>query len=298
MVPWLLHLLVADIILSALLPISAFLPDLCYDISSAIAESVWAGIQRIFTVSNHAQIVVSGVDKLPKGESAIVIANHVEWTDFYMIQELAQRAGMLNRCRWFAKQQLKWVPFLGWGLWAMGMPLISRNWTEDQKEMDRVFSGVVQKHWPIWLIAYSEGSRYTNWRRDEAEAWCRSHDKRLGKHVLYPRTKGFLACVHNLRKAPHVKAVYDVTIAYAKHEKVFQQPPLFQETVTIPDLDKEWRFFVHVDRYTLSDLPSTDEKLARWLEDRWVEKGERLELLRQQLVKGLPWSDLGTLNYS
>lgn len=47
------------------------------------------------------------------GESAIVVVNHVVWTDFYLIQELAQRAGMLGQCRWFAEKQLRWVPFLG-----------------------------------------------------------------------------------------------------------------------------------------------------------------------------------------
>ena len=65
------------------------------------------------------------------------------------IQELAIRSGMLGRCRWFAKQQLKWVPFLGWGLWAMGMPLVSRKWMTDQKEMSRVFRGPLERRWPL-----------------------------------------------------------------------------------------------------------------------------------------------------
>lgn len=151
LLPWLAQLFVADVLLSALLPISAILPDVCYNASSRIAERIWRGVQEIFTRSNKAEIIVSGAAKLPKGESAIVISNHVEWTDFYMIQELAEKAGMLGRCRWFAKQQLKWVPFLGWGLWAMNMPLVSRKWTEDQKEMDRVFRGVVQRGWPICM---------------------------------------------------------------------------------------------------------------------------------------------------
>ena len=149
MIPWIAHLLVSDIILSALLPASYLFPNLCYNVSSRIAELVWRGIQLIFTRINGARIIVSGADKLPKYESAIVISNHVEWTDFYLIQELAIRSGMLGRCRWFAKQQLKWVPFLGWGLWAMGMPLVSRRWTTDQREMDRVFRGVLQRQWPM-----------------------------------------------------------------------------------------------------------------------------------------------------
>jgi hypothetical protein len=41
------------------------------------------------------------------------------------------------------------VPFLGWGLWAMGMPLVSRKWMKDRKELDKVFKGVVERKWPI-----------------------------------------------------------------------------------------------------------------------------------------------------
>ena len=148
---WLIHLCAADILLSALLVLS-IIPSLrtwTYNASSHVAASIWIGIQHIFTSINGANIIISGAEKLPSSESAIVISNHVEWTDFYMIQALGIRSGMLGRCRWFAKQQLKWVPLLGWGLWAMGMPLVSRNWTTDRDEMDRVFRGVVERRWPI-----------------------------------------------------------------------------------------------------------------------------------------------------
>jgi 1-acyl-sn-glycerol-3-phosphate acyltransferase len=88
-----------------------------------------------------ARITVSGIH-LPLQESAVVVANHVDWVDTFAVQHLAIKAGMLSRCRCFAKQQLKWVPFLGWSLWAMGMPLISRQWDKDQNELDREFSRV------------------------------------------------------------------------------------------------------------------------------------------------------------
>ncbi|KAF2172857.1 hypothetical protein M409DRAFT_49376 [Zasmidium cellare ATCC 36951] len=288
-VPWLVHLLLADVALSLLLPVSAVAPTLAYNLSSSIAESVWRGIQSIFTRVNHAEIIVSGADKLPRGESAIVVANHVEWTDFYMIQEVAVHCGMLGRCRWFAKQQLRWVPFLGWGLWAMGMPLVSRKWMQDQREMDRVFAGVLQRQWPTWLISYSEATRFTQSKRIEAEKWCKANDKPLPKHTLYPRTKGFIASVQKLRQTPHVKAVYDMTIAYAKDDKLFQAPPTFWQTLYQPHLNKNWKFFVHVERHELQKLPRDTDQLARWLEERWIEKGERLEQLRDRLAKGLPW---------
>lgn len=139
------------------------------------------------------------------------------------------------------------------------------------------------------LIAYSEATRYTSAKRLQAEAWCRANDRRLGPHVLYPRTKGFIACVQTLRQTQHVKAVYDVTIAYAKDDVQFQSPPQFLQTLMLPRLRDKWRFLVHVERHRLEDLPKDDKGLALWLEDCWVRKGERLEELRGRLKQGLPW---------
>lgn len=150
LVPWLFQLLVADLLLSALVPAATVCPTLVYDLSSRIAEYIWRRVQRICVQHNHAHIIIAG-DRLPAGESAVVVANHVEWSDFYLVQALAIRSRMLGRCRWFAKQQLKWVPFLGWGLWAMGMPLVSRKWTEDKREMDRLFHGVRSRNWPMCM---------------------------------------------------------------------------------------------------------------------------------------------------
>lgn len=146
-VPFVSYLLLADIALSLLLPLKFLAPRFVYDVSSRIAASVWSSIQTIFVRLNGAVITTSG-DALPFGESAIVISNHVGWCDFYMIQALALRAGMLGRCRYFAKRQLRVVPFLGWGLWAMGMPMVSRNWLRDRSELDHVFGRMSRGSYP------------------------------------------------------------------------------------------------------------------------------------------------------
>lgn len=145
--PWLVSLVLMDIALSLLLPLSYIFPDWVYNVSSLIAFTNWKWIQLIFEHFNGGEITISG-DILPENESAIIVSNHVSWTDFYMIQALAIRAGMLGRCRWFSKIELRWVPFLGWGIWAMGMPMVSRNWIKDKGELERVFTGITQKHWP------------------------------------------------------------------------------------------------------------------------------------------------------
>lgn len=153
--PWLLQLAVADLCLCALLPVSIVRPTLSYDISSSIAASVWNAVQLIFTSLNGAKVTTSGAT-LPLNESAIIVSNHLAWTDFYMIQSLAIEAGMLGRCRWFAKKQLQWVPLLGVGLRVMGMPLVSRNWLQDRTELRRTFDNIVDHQWPICMILVSK----------------------------------------------------------------------------------------------------------------------------------------------
>lgn len=93
-----------------------------------------------------------------------------------------------------------------------------------------------------------------------------------------------------MRRSPHVKAIYDVTIAYARKHK-FMAPPTFLETLMLPHLDQKWDFYVHVERHAIEELPMTDDELAKWLEDRWMEKGDRLEILRTRHERGQSWTD-------
>ncbi|POS70034.1 acyltransferase [Diaporthe helianthi] len=279
--PWAVALLLQDLLLSLLLLLRPFNPLLAYTISSPIAWSCWAGIQFIFERLNGAKIVVSG-DSFPTGESAVVIANHVGWSDFYMIQHLAIKARMLGYCRYFAKAQLKKVPLLGWGLVAMGMPLVTRNWQQDKRELDRVFSGITRHRFPTWLISFSEATRFTPQKQHEMQEWCAANNRPQPRHLLYPRTKGFVATVQHVRRAAHVKAVYDLTIAY-RHGRRFLAAPPFWDTIRLGGLSSGadgYRFEVHLRRFAMEDLPLEDAQLAKWLETRWVEKGVWLERKR------------------
>ncbi|CAI4216829.1 unnamed protein product [Parascedosporium putredinis] len=263
-----------------------FVPDLVYEASSVIAWTIWRWIQVIFEVFNGAEIVISG-DPLPYGESAVVVSNHVAWCDFFTIQALAVRSGMLSRCRYFAKIQLRLVPFLGWGLWAMGMPLVTRNWLKDKRELDRVFAGIVKRRWPT--CNFSEATRFTEEKYEQSKLWCKENDKPQPKHALYPRTKGFITTVQHLRQAPQIKAVYDVTIAYA-HNGQFLQAPTMWDTIRLPELTRTYghKFHIHARRFLIEDLPETDDELAKWLENIWVEKGEWLEKKKEEWESSSP----------
>ncbi|KAL6868966.1 hypothetical protein ACO1O0_000289 [Amphichorda felina] len=232
--PFVAYLSLADAVLSLLLPLKPLAPGVVYEASSSIAWSVWAWIQLIFMRFDGARIFVSG-DDLPAG-----------------------------RCRYFAKKQFRLVPFLGWGLWAMGMPMVSRDWVKDRSELDRVFARMVQGRFPTLVRA----SKY-----DQSLAWCKeTGHPQPQQHLLYPRTKGFITTVQRLRKALHVKAVYDFTIAYQQGSE-FQAappPPPMWDTLSLPRLSDRlgYKFHVHARRFPMATLPEKDEDLPTWLEQR------------------------------
>lgn len=161
----------------------------------------------------------------------------------------------------------------------------------------------------MWLIAFSEATRYTPEKYAESVAWCAANGRPQPRHLLYPRTKGFVATVSHLQRcaakeaessqqqpAPdtppvvplHVRAIYDVTIAYYQRGGGsggggWQTAPAFWDTVSVPELSGRgggYRFEVNVRRWPMEGLPTDEDELARWLEERWVEKGEWLEQKR------------------
>lgn len=133
------------------------------------------------------------------------------------------------------------------------------------------------------MCNFSEGTRFTSQKYEEAKLWCQKHDKPLPKHLLYPRTKGFVSTVQHLRRATHIKAVYDVAIAY-QHGNKFMEAPDMLDSLIMGRINERhaYRFHAHVRRFGLNDLPQGDKELAKWLEERWLEKGEWLAEQKQR----------------
>ncbi|KAI8979128.1 acyltransferase-domain-containing protein [Mycotypha africana] len=243
-------------------------------------------MQYIFERRKQAHITFSG-DKLPMEENALVISNHQSWTDIYLIHAVANRKGMLQNCKYFVKDSIKYLPFFGWGMWLAGFPFVRRNWTQDQKKIQATFDTIKRLETPAWIINYVEGSRITPQKLTEAQQFSKERGYTVMRNVLLPRTRGFISCVNTLRIS-HIKYVYDLTIAYQHqiHSTHFHQAPTMVR-VHVRSLWPEYRFHVHCRRYAIEDLPKDEQQLSDWLRKRWAEKDYILELLKKQWTKGL-----------
>ncbi len=239
-------------------------PRLVRRINTSMANFWWGSCVFVARVLNGTRIIVTG-DELPEAENAILVANHQEMPDITVIMDLALRKRRLGHLKFFVKDQLKWVPGVGWGMYLLRFPFLKRDWTRDRDSIVRTFRRLVDGKTPMWLVIFPEGTRIRPLKHERAVAFARERGFPEPRNVLLPRPRGFIAAVQSLRG--HAQAVYDLTIGYEDGV-----PSLFQYiTGAVP------RVHLHVRRFPMEELPRSDEELAAWLRERWVEKDQLLE---------------------
>lgn len=210
------------------------------------------------------QVIFTG-DDVPVRENALVVANHQQMPDIPAIMKFCKTKDRLGDMKYFVKKQFKWLPGMGWGMQFLDCLFIDRDWTADRETIRTTFARLVDGRVPVHLVSFVEGTRLTLPKLASAQEYARAHGLRVPKHVLVPRSKGFVASVEGLRS--HIDAIYDLTIGYE---------------IGVPSL---WQFLkglvrrihVHVRRFPINDLPDKPDDLRRWLFDRWKEKDELLE---------------------
>jgi hypothetical protein len=79
-----------------------------------------------------------------------------------------------------------------------------------------------------------------------------------------------------------------MTIAY-EHNNKFLNAPTIWESLSLDDLSgkRGYKFHVDVKRIALEDLPKDDVGLAKWLETRWIEKGNFLDTKRAEWARNI-----------
>lgn len=268
----------ANALLIVALLLKPFSESTSWGLACWTAETFWSYMQRHWehTLNARAALRIRG-DAIPPGESAVVISNHQMFAEWYLVQALAVRAGMLGRCRYFAKKEIVYtIPIFGFAFWALGMILVSRNWTQDHARIEEAFSRVKRNRHATWIVLYPEGTRRTPQKILAAQAYARQHGKPELQRVLLPRTKGFVATIQGLRDS-HVQYLYDLTFLYESPGKNREAIPTLGDQLGCDDLAAAgYRYTIDVRRVKIADLPPDEEGLKRWCEEAWVRKDKLL----------------------
>lgn len=156
---------------------------------------------------------------------------------------------------------------------------LKRHWEQDEVYLNTVLDYFKDLNYPIQLMIFPEGTNLDEKSQPRSDSYARKNNLQIYKHVLHPRVRGFVHCVEKLRKATkRLDAVYDVTIGY-------DQDYCYKEKdIIIGNFPKEIHF--HINRYSISELPSDYTSLEEWLIKKWAEKEERLGKFYESETKG------------
>ncbi|WP_193049601.1 acetyltransferase [Pseudoalteromonas undina] len=117
----------------------------------------------------------------------LLISNHISWLDIAVLSSL----NALPAPKFFLKDELKYVPFIGTGAWAMGMPFMKRvskaqlakNPNLKGLDVERTKRSCRNfRHHPTTIVNFVEGTRFT--------AQKHKHQQSPFQHLLKPKAGG------------------------------------------------------------------------------------------------------------
>ncbi|MDN3395951.1 MULTISPECIES: acetyltransferase [unclassified Pseudoalteromonas] len=134
---------------------------------------------------NNIKVNISG--EVNANSWYLLISNHISWLDIAVLSSL----DALPAPKFFLKDELKYVPFIGTGAWAMGMPFMKRV-TKAQLAKNPNLKGLdVERtkrscrnfrHHPTTIVNFVEGTRFT--------AQKHQHQQSPFQHLLKPKAGG------------------------------------------------------------------------------------------------------------
>jgi len=153
--------------------------------------------------------------QLPNGiehdKSYLIFCNHQSWVDIIALQHVLNRKAPFMR--FLMKQQLIWVPFLGFCWWALDMVFLKRYSREELlknpelrgKDLENAARTCEKlKHIPVSMMTFPEGTRYT---REKSQKQNSSY-----QNLLKPRYGGVGQVLYIFGDT--LDTLIDVTIVY------------------------------------------------------------------------------------
>ncbi|MDI9818324.1 MULTISPECIES: acyltransferase [unclassified Legionella] len=181
-----------------------------------VIATLWSDLNNAY-ISRTQQIKwdVSGLENLNRKHWYLIIANHQSWLDIVVLQRLFNRK--VPVLKFFIKDQLKWVPLLGFAWWAMGCPFMKRYSKEylakkpykKGKDLIATRKAVkLFKHTPASVMSFVEGTRFSVQKNKQQNSPY--------QHLLKPKAGGISFVISAMGQ--QFNSLLDVTIIYSNNK--------------------------------------------------------------------------------
>lgn len=205
----------------------------------------------------------------------LVFCNHQSWVDILVLQHILNRRAPFMR--FLLKQELIWVPLLGFCWWALDMAFLRRYSKQEMlknpslrnKDLEIAARACEKlKHIPVSMMSFPEGTRFT--------AVKNKQQKSPYPHLLRPRYGGTGQILYSFDQA--LDHLIDVTICYP------DGVPGLWEYVS----GQVWNIVVKVKLRTIPDAvrgkdfredAAAKAALRTWMQDIWAEKNADIDLI-------------------
>ncbi len=236
----------------------------------------WFNLQLINLTSKPTWDIQGG-DELNKNAWYLLVANHLSWTDIVVIYSVFRRR--IPQAKFFLKQELLYVPFLGIACWALGMPFMKRyskryllkhpqKRGEDLATTRR--SCARFRDTPTTLVNFVEGTRYSEQKKLKSGSSY--------SHLLPPKTGGIAYSLGAMGE--QFDALINLTLAYPNN----RLSP-FRDLLSGRMKKIVVRIHVLPIDETMRGDHLNDKGFKRnfhhWLNALWQEKDQELELIYQ-----------------
>lgn len=196
-----------------LLPIASFHRVLVYPMN--FFYRFWAlNNYLLILMFNRVSWTIKGDETLNKNAWYLLIANHQSWLDIFILSHFARTR--IPAPKYFLKDSLKKVPFVGMACWALDMPFMRRYSKSFLKKNPHLIGKDIAttkqscekfKHQPTTIINFVEGTRFTKEKHQR--------QKSNFKHLLTPKPSGIAFTIQAMGE--QFDKVLLVTLIYPKN---------------------------------------------------------------------------------
>jgi 1-acyl-sn-glycerol-3-phosphate acyltransferase len=219
---------------------------------------------------------VRGHENLKKDDSYLVLSNHQTWNDILVLEKI-----FINKIpflKFFIKQELIWIPVLGFSWWALDYPFMKRYSKEfleknphlRGKDLEATRAACEKfRETSVSVMNFVEGTRFTRAKHQKQGSPYR--------HLLRPKAGGTALVLDALGN--QLQTILDVTIYYPQGAKTLWQFFCGEVESVIVRIEK-----IPVTDAVLGDYfndPAFKARFQEWINTLWARKDATLSALSQ-----------------
>lgn len=242
----------------------------------------WTAVNTfLMNLFNDIDWQISGQQTLDKDSWYLLIANHKSWVDIPVVSTFAYH--LIPEPKFFLKDQLKWIPFLGTGCWALDMPYMKRYSAAKLakhpelkgRDIDTTRKSCAKFiHTPTTIINFVEGSRCTKKKQLQRHSPF--------SHLLPPKAGGIAFTLASMGE--QFNAILDITLIYPENQGHVALDMLMGRLTKV---------VIHAEALAVDEAVIGDyfndagfrERFQQWLNQRWQLKDAYISQYYQQQTK-------------